>query len=103
LVIVDTTVWIGYLCGEENRETLRLKREQQRQRLALTDLILCEILQGITTRKSVAQVQADLFHFNIFETGGIDLAVATAHNYRALRVHGSQDDRLLDSHILSPT
>jgi predicted nucleic acid-binding protein len=96
LVIVDTTVWIGYLRGEENPETLWLERELQRQRFALTDLILCEVLQGITDQKSITQVQSDLLQFHIFETGGIDLAVAAAQNYRTLRKAGCTVRKTID-------
>src|SRR5579864_3111799 len=87
MVIVDTTVWIEYLRGNDNPETRWLDRELQRQPLGLTDLILCEVLQG--TRDPVfSQVRADLLKFNVFQTGGSDLAVAAAQNYRILRGRG---------------
>ncbi len=88
MVIVDTTVWVDYLRGDDNNETLWLERELQRQRFALTDLILCEVLQGIKNQNAVAQVQANLSQFHVFETGGVDLAVASAWNYRKLREAG---------------
>jgi hypothetical protein len=88
MVIVDTTVWIDYLRGAENPETLWLDRELQRQRLGLTDLILCEVLQGIRGQRTFAQVQADLLKFQIFQTGGAELAIAAAQNYRTLRHRG---------------
>ena len=47
MTIVDTTVWIDYLAGMANPHTDWLDRELNRQRLGLTDLILCEVLQGI--------------------------------------------------------
>jgi hypothetical protein len=47
MTIVDTTVWIDYLGGTANPHTDWLDRELNQQRLGLTDLILCEILQGI--------------------------------------------------------
>jgi hypothetical protein len=37
MIIVDTTVWIDYLRGRDNRETDYLDRELSRQRLGLTD------------------------------------------------------------------
>ena len=42
MVIVDTTVWIDYLGGITNAQASWLDRELDRQRLGLTDLILCE-------------------------------------------------------------
>ncbi len=53
MVIVDTTVWIDYLRGARNPETQWLDERLTGQRLGLTDLILCEVLQCIP---SAAQV-----------------------------------------------
>lgn len=96
MVIIDTTVWIEYLRGAENPETEWLNRELQRQRLGLTDLILCEVLQGIRDSGTFAQVRADLLKFEVFHTGGTALAVAAAQNYRELRQHGYTVRKTID-------
>jgi len=88
MVIVDTTVWIDYLAGKTNAQTTWLEIHADRQRLGLTDLILCEILQGIRTEADVKKVRHELSRFAIFSTGGEDLAVASAQNYRTLRRRG---------------
>ena len=88
MVIIDTTVWIDYLRGTENPETRWLDRELQRQRLGLTDLILCEVLQGIRDQGAFTRVRADLLKFEVFPTGGSQLAVDAAQNYRELRQRG---------------
>jgi predicted nucleic acid-binding protein len=88
VVIVDTTVWIDYLRGTENAETRWLDRELQRQRLGVTDLVLCEVLQGIRDQGTFARVKADLLKFQVFDSGGVELAVAAAQNYRELRRRG---------------
>lgn len=85
MVIVDTTVWIDYLAGTANGQTSWLDRELTRQRLGLTDLIFCEVLQGIRSDPDFARARRDLEKFHIFETGGIDVALAAAQNYRLLR------------------
>ena len=56
MVIIDTTVWIDYLHGTRNKETDYLDREVGRQRFGLTDLILCETLQGIADDRSFTRV-----------------------------------------------
>ena len=86
--IIDTTVWIDYLRGVSNKETNYLDREVARQRFGLTDLILCEILQGISDEKSLTRVLQELRNFELFETGGADLAIEAARNFRRLRQHG---------------
>jgi len=88
MVIVDTTVWIDYLGGTNNPETFWLDQELTRQRLGLTDLILCEVLQGVRERTLFTQVREELLTFHLFETGGKELAIASAINYRTLREQG---------------
>lgn len=96
MVIVDTTVWIDYLRGTQNPETDWLNREIDRQRLSLTDLILCEVLQGIRDDRSFIQVHRALRRFEIFQTGGAELALATARNFRRLRVQGHTVRKTID-------
>jgi predicted nucleic acid-binding protein len=96
MVIVDTTVWIDYLRGTENPETRWLDRELQRQRLGLTDLILCEVLQGIRDQSAFAKVRSDLLKFQVFPTGGSLLAIAAAQNYRDLRQRGYTVHKTID-------
>src|SRR5437762_14392543 len=88
MVIVDTTVWIDYLTGVRNSETDWLDRELDRQRLGLTDLILCEVLQGIRDDASFGRALREFRRFEIFETGGTELAIAAVRNYRDLRRRG---------------
>jgi predicted nucleic acid-binding protein len=96
MVIIDTTVWIDYLRGVHNKETNYLDRELGRQRFGLTDLILCETLQGITDEKSFTRVLHNLRSFELFETGGADLAMEAARNFRRLRQHGYTVRKTID-------
>lgn len=96
MVIVDTTVWIDYLGGITNPETSWLDREMERQRLGLTDLILCEVLQGVRNDAAFTQVRQELSRFQVFQTGGIDLAIAAAQNYRSLRALGHTVRKTID-------
>jgi hypothetical protein len=96
MVIVDTTVWIDYLGGISNQETSWLDREMSRQRLGLTDLTLCEILQRLRDDAAFLQVRQDLSRFQIFTTGGVDLAAAAAQNYRWLRRKGHTIRKTID-------
>jgi len=96
MVIVDTTVWIDYLRGVRNPETNWLDRELERQRLGLTDLILCEVLQGIRDHRSFRHVHHTLRRFEVFPTGGAALAVAAAQNFRRLRQQGHTVRKTID-------
>jgi hypothetical protein len=88
MVIIDTTVWVDYLRGDENPETSWLEGNLSRQRLGLTDLILCEVLQGFQDSDEFARVRGDLLKFRIFHSVDTDLAIAAAANYRDLRLRG---------------
>jgi len=96
MVIIDTTVWIDYLRGALNEHTEWLDRELSRQRMGLTDLIVCEVLQGIRSDTAFAQVRLDLTRFEIFNTGGTDMAIAAARNYRSLRKRGATVRKTID-------
>src|SRR5579872_7055982 len=96
MVIVDTTVWIDYLGGATNAHTSWLDQELGRQPLGLTDLTLCEILQGIRGDRAFAQTLNDFLKFEVFSTGGMDLAVAAAQNYRLLRQRGHTVRKTID-------
>jgi predicted nucleic acid-binding protein len=99
VIIVDTTVWIDFLRGVQNPETDWLDRQLNHQRLGLTDVILCEVLQGIPDDISFARVQRELRRFEIFDTGGADLAVAAAQNFRSLRRRGHTVRKTIDCWI----
>ena len=88
MVIVDTSVWIHFLAGRSNVETEWLARELVQQRMGLTDLILCEVLQGVRGERAFAEVQEQLLEFEVFDSGGAEVAVAAARNYRSLREQG---------------
>lgn len=96
MVIVDTTVWIDYLRGVQNPETDWLNVELDRQRLGLTDLTLCEVLQGIGDDDSFVRVLRELQRFEVFEMVGVELAIAAARNFRRLRRRGHTVRKTID-------
>jgi hypothetical protein len=96
VVIVDTTVWVDYLNDIATPETDWLEQQLARQPLGLLDLMVCEILQGLSTDEEAARVLRDLQRFEMFETGGVELAVAAAQNYRTLRAQGRTVRKTID-------
>ncbi len=101
MVIIDTTVWVDYLRGVRNPETEWLDRELDRQRLGLTDLIFCEVLQGIRDDVAFFRVQRELQKLQVFETGGVELATLAAQNFRKLRKRGHTVRKTIDCLIAS--
>lgn len=96
MVIVDTTVWIDYLQDIRNPETDWLEAELDRQRLGLTDVILCEVLQGVRDEAAATAVERQLLKLEVFQTGGVDLARESAKNYRTLRARGHTVRKTID-------
>ena len=99
MVIVDTTVWVDYLNGTVTPHTDWLDREVEHQRLGLTDIILCEVLQGVREERHFRQLEAWLSGFEVHETGGREIALATARNYRVLRRQGRTIRTTIDGWI----
>jgi len=96
VVIVDTTVWIDYFRGVSNAETEWLHAEIDLQRLGITDIIMCEVLQGVRDESTAAAVERRLLTLETFTTGGVDLARAAARNYRTLRRRGHTVRKTID-------
>ena len=96
MVIVDTTVWVDYLRGVQNPETDWLNLAFDRQRLGLTDLILCEVLQGIRDDDLFFRVLREFQKFEVFEMASVELAIAAAGNFRRLRQRGHTVRKTID-------
>ena len=88
MTIVDSTVWVDYFRGRTTAETTWLDRNVALQAIGLTDLILCEVLQGVRDESLLPRLRRDLAAFHIFDTGGVALAVAAASHDRKLRARG---------------
>lgn len=96
MIIVDTTVWVDYLNDVPTPQTAWLERELTSRRLGLLDVMLCEILQGLSSDRDATRVLHDLQRFEILETGGVELAVEAARNYRRLRNQGRTVRKTID-------
>ncbi len=96
MVIVDTTVWVDYLRGVRNPETDWVDAKLGREPLAITDVILCEVLQGVRDEAAAAAVERQFRQLQLFELGGTALARAAAQNYRSLRRQGRTVRKAID-------
>lgn len=96
MVIVDTTVWVDYFRGARNLETDWLDREAHKVRIGLTNLILCEVLQGVRSDREFLLIKEELLRFELFQAGGLELAVAAAKNFRSIRQKGQTVRKMVD-------
>ncbi len=95
-MIVDSTVWIDYLREVDNAETAWLDRALEVKRIGLTDLILCEVLQGARGDFAFLELRRRLLKFTVFDAGGVERAVSSAENYRLLRAKGITIRKTID-------
>ncbi|HXE09728.1 MAG TPA: PIN domain nuclease [Acidobacteriaceae bacterium] len=96
MVVVDASVWISYLADKSTLEAEWLTRNASSGDVSLTDLTLCEILQGIRDDRAFQRILQRLILQPIFDTGGIDLSIAAAENYRILRAKGITVRKTID-------
>jgi hypothetical protein len=96
VVLIDASVWIDFLNGVRTPETDWLDQQLPRQRLGVLDLVVCEVLQGVASEAEAGMVLKELKRLEVFATGGLDLAVASARNYRLLRRKGRTVRKTLD-------
>lgn len=96
MIIVDTTVWVDYLRGTVSPHAEWFEANLAVERLGLTDLILCEVLQGVGTDTQFDAVQAELLRFEVHQTGTMGLAIEAAMNYRRLRAAGRTVRKTID-------
>jgi predicted nucleic acid-binding protein len=96
MVIVDTTVWVDYLRGIQTPQVDWLDKEIGLQRIGLTDLNLCEVLQGLQDTRQATRAQREFENFVVFSTGGRELAIRAAANYRKLRAVGFTIRKTID-------
>jgi predicted nucleic acid-binding protein len=89
LIVVDTTVWIDFLESRETEFDLHLKELIEREEpLALTDVIYCEVLQGILDDKKFRRTREILLAYPIFRVRGLRTFEHAAQIYRDCRKKG---------------
>lgn len=88
MVIVDTSVWIDFLNQRRTPQTLWLLNGHDGEIIALTTLVLTEVLQGIRSDSKFRQAQMYFQTMPVFDASTSRLAVLSAQNFRTLRSLG---------------
>ena len=88
MIIVDTSVWIDYLNVKYTPVTDHLDKALCDGNVALGDLILLEILQGIKNDKEFKKTKETLARLDQYEMLGHGMVIRCADCYRTLRKKG---------------
>jgi hypothetical protein len=96
MILVDSSVWIGYFNGEINPQTDWLHSALGREIIIVGDLILVEVLQGFNNDRDFQKAEELLLNFQFMEMLGQELAVKSAENYRFLRKKGVTVRKTID-------
>lgn len=99
MILVDSSVWIDYFRGTETLQTERLDRLLSSEPLTIGDLILTEVLQGLSSDRDFNQAKKLLTSLIVIELGGQNIAIRAAKNYRKLRALGITARKTIDTVI----
>lgn len=88
MILVDSSVFIDYFNGTENKKTIILDSLLGRDLLVIGDYILAEVLQGFKKDKDYYIVKEFLSPFNCFNLCNKEIAIKSAENFRELRRRG---------------
>lgn len=89
MIVVDTTVWIDFFEAKGTPFDLHLTDLIQRgEALALTDLVYCEVLQGILDERNFRRVRSILRSYPILRMRGLRTFDDAAQIYRDCRRRG---------------
>ena len=101
MIMVDSSVWIDYFNGVENKQTDTLDGVLGIRPVAVGDLILTEVLQGFSTDKDFQTAKSLFDDLVIFDLLGKEMAIKSAKNYRTLRKKGITIRKPVDAIIAS--
>lgn len=96
MILVDSSVWIGYFNGKINPQTDWLDSVLGREIIIVGDLILAEVLQGFKSDLDFHKAKELLSNFQFMEMLGQALAIKSAENYRFLRRKGVTVRKTID-------
>ena len=98
MILVDSTVWVDHLNDHPMPQVVwpRDTIIGGRTLLIAGDLVLCEVLQGLSSEREAAQVEQASRRFPVVSLAGPDIAIRSAAHYRDLRRRGITVRKTID-------
>ncbi len=96
MILVDTSVWIDFLCGRDNKYYRTLyELIEDGEDIALTGIIITEILQGIRNDKDANRTKEYLLRFPIYNPD-TDTYILCAQIYKECQKQGKTVRKTID-------
>jgi predicted nucleic acid-binding protein len=99
MILVDSSVWVDYFRGTRNEQTDLLDGLLSSEPVAVGDLMLAEVLQGLNAERDFNRAKNVLLSLQQVAIGGTEIAVQAARNFRTLRLHGVTVRKTIDALI----
>ncbi|TFG61152.1 MAG: PIN domain nuclease [Deltaproteobacteria bacterium] len=97
IILADTSVWIDFFAGRDTTQTRFFKEAiRKSDDVALTELVLAEILQGIPSDAGFAKLRKVLSSFRRLRPASEETYVRAAGLYRTGRKRGVTIRSLID-------
>ncbi len=96
MILVDSSVWIDYFRGAPTAQTAQLDSLLPKERLAIGDLVVAEVLRGFRDDRAFESARVVLEAFKLIELGGYRIALQAAKNYRLLKARGISVRKTVD-------
>lgn len=103
MIVVDTSVWIDVLNGVDSPRALQaVALVEGGEPVALTDVVMTEVLQGLRSDREAQLVERHLCGFPILRLQQLADFVLAAELYRTARSKGTTIRKTLDCLIAAP-
>ncbi len=90
MILVDTSVWVDFLRGEDSPQRRLLHRLiEDEEDVTMTEIIVTEILQGIKNDREFRAIKDYLLDFPLYRPKGIETYLHAAWIYRDCRKRGN--------------
>ena len=99
MILVDSSVWIDYFNNSQTPQVEVLESLLGVAPIAIGDLILAEVLQGVRNQKEYKRVRDAFDAFDHIDIAGRDIATKAALNCRLLRERGVTVRKTIDTII----
>jgi len=97
MILVDSSVWIDFLNGQNSLERLALRKLINKSaKITITDIVVTEVLQGIKRESDFEAVKTFFEKLPIQRAKSTETYVNAARIYRSCRSRGKTIRRTID-------